>query len=274
MRKGRRSAERLSYWPELGTRALTRREQEMPRSFAVNNKSFPMTAEVVISLVLVLLMALTLATRLQAQGPALTTVSGVSYRGRGHAMARVTNSASIAAHQRGGDDGVRGTVREIGLPLPRTSADRETAAWTLLDDSGQGWSGEYQAWSLFLPGGAADIFPGDGLAVNVPSRVASFAAIVREVDVSLADIASESSRYIVRFVDAGDPSLDFAFATALVKQPKVLTPIDVSVVGNVYLADLTGAAVTNVTSTTVTLDAGFTPPAGGGIEVRYSDAGG
>ena len=205
--------------------------------------------------------------------PAANELIEVSYRGRGHAMARVINSASIAAHQRGGDDGVRGSVREIALPLARTSADCETAALALLDDSGQGWSGEYQAWSEFLPGGATDIFPGDGLAVNVPSRVASFAAIVREVDVSIADIASESSRYIVRFVDAGDPSLDFAFATALVKQPKVLTPIDVSVVGNVYLADLTGAGVTNVTSTTVTVDAGFTPPAGGGIEVRYSDAG-
>jgi len=82
MRKGRRSAERLSYWPEVGSRALTRRE-EMPRSFAVNNKSFPMTAEMVISLVLVLLMALTLSTKLQAQGPALTTVSGTVYRADG-----------------------------------------------------------------------------------------------------------------------------------------------------------------------------------------------
>jgi hypothetical protein len=205
--------------------------------------------------------------------PAANELIGVSYRGRGHAMARVTNSASIAAHQRGGDDGVRGSVREIGLPLPRTSADCETAALAVLDDSGQGWSGEYQAWNQFLPGGAADIFPGDGLAVNVPSRAAVFAAIVREVDVSLVDMASESSRYTVRFVDAGDPSLDFAFATALVKQPQVLLPIDVSVVGNFYLADLTGAEVTNVTSTTVTVDAGFTPPAGGGVEVRYSDAG-
>ena len=44
MRKGRRSAERLSYWPELGLRALTRREQEMPRSFAVSNKRFPVMA--------------------------------------------------------------------------------------------------------------------------------------------------------------------------------------------------------------------------------------
>jgi hypothetical protein len=205
--------------------------------------------------------------------PAANELIEVSYRGQGHAMARVINSASIAAHQRGDDDGVRGNVREIGMPVPRTSADCETAALALLDDAGQGWSGEYQAWSQLLPGGAADIFPGDGLAVNVPSRMASFAAIVREVDVEIADIAGENSRYTVRFVDAGDPSLDFAFVTALVKQTQVLTPIDVSMVGNAYLPDLTNAEVTNVSSTTVTVDGGFTPPAGGGIEVRYSDEG-
>jgi hypothetical protein len=85
MRKGRRSAERLSYWPELGSRALTRREQEMPRSFAVNHKCFPMAAEVAISLVLVVLMALTFSTRLQAQGPALPTISGTVYRADGTA---------------------------------------------------------------------------------------------------------------------------------------------------------------------------------------------
>ncbi len=85
MRKGRRSAERLSYWPELGLRALMRREQEMPRSFAVNNKCFPMAAEVVISLVLALLMALGLSPTLQAQGPALTTISDTVYRADGTA---------------------------------------------------------------------------------------------------------------------------------------------------------------------------------------------
>jgi hypothetical protein len=205
--------------------------------------------------------------------PAANELIEVSYRGQRRAMARVTNSASIVAHQRGGDDGVRGSVREIGIPVPRTSADCETAALSLLDDAGQGWAGEYQAWSQFLPGGAADIFPGDGLAVNVPSRMASFTAIVREVDVEIADMAGENSRYTLRFVDAGDPSLDCVFVTALVKQTEVLTPIDVSEVGNVYLADLTDAEVTNVTSTTVTIDVGFTPVAGGGIEVRYSDAG-
>jgi hypothetical protein len=205
--------------------------------------------------------------------PAANELIEVSYRGQSHAIARVINSASIAAHQSGGDNGVRGSVREIGLPVTRTSADCEIAALALLDDAGPGWSGEYQAWSQSLPGGAADIFPGDGLAVNVPSRMATFTAIVREVDVEITDIAGENSRYTLRFVDAGDPSLDFAFVAAMMKQTQVLTPIDVTEVGVYYLADLIDAEVTNVTSTTVTVDAGWTPPAGGGIEVRYSDEG-
>jgi len=205
--------------------------------------------------------------------PAANELIEVSYRGQSHAAARVIDSASIAAHQNGGDDGVRGSIREIGIPVPRTSADCEIAALALLDDAGQGWAGEYQAWSQFLPGGAGDIFPGDGLTVNVPSRMAAFTGIVREVDVQIADIGGENSRYTLKFVDAGDPSLDFAFVTALVKEKQVLTAIDVSAVGNAYLDDLTNADFTNVTSTTVTIDAGFTPAAGGGIEVRYWDAG-
>jgi hypothetical protein len=164
-------------------------------------------------------------------------------------------------------------VREVALPLPRTSADCEIAALALLDDASQGWSGEYQAWNRFLPGDASDIFPGDGLDVNIPSRIAAFSAIVREVDIQIVDIASETNRYTLRFVDAGDPSLGFTFSAALVKQTQVLTPIDVTEVGNYYLPDLTEAAVTIVTSTTVTIDIGFTPVAGGGVEVRYSDEG-
>jgi hypothetical protein len=82
MRKARRSAERLSYWPASGSRALTRREQGMRRCFAANNESFPTVA---ISLALVLLIALTLSTKLQAQGPALTTISATVYRADGTA---------------------------------------------------------------------------------------------------------------------------------------------------------------------------------------------
>src|SRR5271169_1166922 len=49
--------------------------------------------------------------------PAANELIEVSYRAQGHALARVLNSASIAANVRGGDDGVRGSVREIGMPV-------------------------------------------------------------------------------------------------------------------------------------------------------------
>jgi hypothetical protein len=196
----------------------------------------------------------------------------VSYRGLGRAMARVIDQASIAAYARSGDDGVRGGVRQIGMPAPRTSADCEAAALALLDDPGQGWVGEYRAWGPFLPDGAADIFPGDGLAVNMPSRAAVFTAVIKEVDVEIADIAEEISRYTMRFVDAGDPTLDFAFVSATAQPLTTLTARDKTAIGAIFLPDLSGAVITNITSTTVTMDAGFSPGVGEGIEVRRSDA--
>jgi hypothetical protein len=60
-----------------------RRKQEMPRSFAVNNKFFQVAAEMLIYVAFLLLMALTSSTRLQAQGPALTTISDTVYRADG-----------------------------------------------------------------------------------------------------------------------------------------------------------------------------------------------
>ncbi|MGA6986884.1 MAG: hypothetical protein WBZ01_12585 [Terriglobales bacterium] len=47
----------------------------MPRSFAINNKCFPTAAKVALSLMGALLIALALPATLQAQGPALTTIS-------------------------------------------------------------------------------------------------------------------------------------------------------------------------------------------------------
>ena len=52
-----------------------------------------------------------------------------------------------------------------------------------------------------------------------------------------------------------------------------LPQITIAQVGTTVLPDLTGAMVTQVSSTTADLDAGIAPPAGGGIEVRWSDFG-
>ncbi len=55
----------------------------MRRWFAVKSKCFPRAAEAVLSPMLALLMALTLSSTLQAQGPALTTISEARYTDEG-----------------------------------------------------------------------------------------------------------------------------------------------------------------------------------------------
>ncbi|MGC2185288.1 MAG: hypothetical protein WA637_18575 [Terriglobales bacterium] len=209
-----------------------------------------------------------------AQTPSTTTISEVQYRGLGRAMARVTDPARIAAQQNGSDDGVRGSVRRVQTPSPRTSADCENAALALLDDAaGIAWAGEYTTWSDFLPGNAEDIFPGDAVNVSVASRGAAFQAIVREVEIEVKDLKEEHSLYKVRFADDVSASLAFEFQSGDVALPLSLAAMTTAQVGVLFLPDLTGAEITQATSTSVDVDAGVAPGTGGGIEVRWTDFG-
>lgn len=204
----------------------------------------------------------------------------VSYRSRGRAMARVTDPASIAGQARAGDDGRRGAVRNVASPSPRTARDCEIAALALLDDSTQpAWAGAYECWSNLLPGSASDIFPGDALAVSVPSRGAVFTAIVREVEIVVADLggvallpsAGPRSRYIIRFANDAAAPLAFEFGAALSGPLEEVTATTIA--GATFLQEPVAAEITTVNSTQVTIDAGAEPPASGGIEVRRSDLG-
>lgn len=196
----------------------------------------------------------------------------VRYRSRGRALARITDPASIAALASGPDDGVRAAVRRVAAPSPRTTADCENAALALLADSTQpAWSGEYTAWSDALLA-AGDIFPGDAIAVSVPSRDANFAAIVRDVQIALAASLGDRERYRIQFANEAAAPLAFAFDAAHLREPLDLTATTATA-GTEFIADLPNAEVTSITSTMVTIDAGAAPPAGGGIEVRRSDFG-
>jgi len=198
----------------------------------------------------------------------------VRYRGFGRAVARVNNPQSIFQQAHGTDDGVRAAVRDVHAPSPRTAADCENAALALMDDAAPiVWSGEYATWSDFLPGNASDIFPGDQLKVNVPSRSLPFQAIVSEVQIELRDLADDHSIYKIVFEDSRVGSLAFTFQQGHAAPPVNLTEMTVAEVGSKFLSALKSAEVTAVTSTTTTIDAGTAPPGGGGIEVRWSDAG-
>jgi hypothetical protein len=220
------------------------------------------------------LLAIVLVGVCWGQSPATTTISEVKYRGPGRALARVTDPARIAAQQNGSDDGVRGQVREVRTPSPRTSADCENAALALLDDgTGTAWSGEYSTWSDFLPSGGQDIFPGDAVNVSAASRGATFQAIVRQVEIEIQDLKEEHGLYKIQFADDASSPLSFEFQSATVVLPLSLTEMTTAQVGSMFLPDLTAAEITGTTSTSATVDAGMAPVSGGGIEVRWTDFG-
>ncbi len=198
----------------------------------------------------------------------------VTYRAAGRALARVQDPASIASQQGLGDDGLRGAVHLVSDPSARTSVDCENAGAALLDDGTQtAWSGEYKVWSDFLPGGAVDVFPGDGLQINVPSQQANFAAVVRDVEIEFRDLAGDHAQYAIKFANEASQPLAFHFGTAHVSGQLEVIPIAKSAAGALYPAELTSAEVTAVTSTTMSIDAGTNPLPGGGFEVRRSDSG-
>lgn len=83
----------------------------------------------------------------------------------------------------------------------------------------------------------------------------------------------EHFAYKIKFANDAAKALGFEFeASKLTSLPFVNQFTNVQV-GATYLADLTAAEITLVSSTTVTVDAGVAPISGGGIEVRWSDTG-
>ena len=208
--------------------------------------------------------------------PPLNTLIVASYRGSGRAVAEVANSGSVAELQNGADNGVRGSVRTMKIPSARTQADCENAALAMLDEAeGLAWAGDYQVWSDFLPGEASDIFPGDALAIAVPSQGAAFNAIVRAVSIDVVDPANDRGMYSIQFAN------DLAAPLAMQEESSATTiPLQgatvrlfTTQVGSYYLANLTDAQITQVTSTTVQVDAGFAMGSGYGVEVRVHDFG-
>jgi hypothetical protein len=208
--------------------------------------------------------------------PPLDTLIVASYRGAGPAVAQIVNTTEIAARQIGGDDGVRSVVRRIKAPGARTQTDCENAAVAILDDAtGPALMGSYETWSDFLPGGAPDIFPGDGVAVDVPSQGAQFNAVVRNIRIELVDVANDRGRYIIDFAnDLAEPlAMRTESSGGMVPLQDLPVRLATTQVGSYYLASLKEAQIVEVSSTDVRVDAGIVPGSGYGIEVRSRDFG-
>jgi hypothetical protein len=200
----------------------------------------------------------------------------VSYRGAGRAVAQVVDEGNIAALRSVKDDGVRSIARTLDTPSGRTQIDCENAALALLGDAvNPAWAGGYETWSDFLPSNVRDVFPGDVLAVNIPSRNAAFGAVVRKVVIDVRDLPNDRSMYSMEFAN------DLAEAIAIQQRqtgtsvPLQDLPVRLSTtqVGSYYLDNLPDAQITETASTTVQIDIGVSLKSGCGIEVRSHDFG-
>lgn len=191
--------------------------------------------------------------------PVAGTIIRVNYRIGGLAVARM----AIA-----GASPVSSLILTAEEPVTRTSADCENAALALLSTSTRpdgAWKGTYACWN---PQQIADVWPGDLLDVEAPSAEISTGMLVRSVQICATSCAPELLRYTVSFANEWVEALSLkmregAPANAWLPPTALTAPS--------ALASLRDLAVSSVTATQIQVQAGMTPPSGGGFEVRRSD---
>jgi hypothetical protein len=116
-----------------------------------------------------------------------------------------------------------------------------------------------------------------GKVIVPPGEFKAFA----RVSVRASDITVDFSGSVVEcwmndtciFTGDAAETLSFEFESAKASIPIGLQQLNADEVSSAYLVALTGAAITTITSTTVSIDAGSAPISGGGFEVRWSDTG-
>ncbi len=132
----------------------------------------------------------------------------VSYRTSRRSVARLANSASIAAESLGGKlPGIASWTGTVTNPAPRSSVDCENAAQAILALStsrAAAWAGRYTAWNSEQQGGApgsagSDIWPGDVLAIDATSAGITANLVVRTVEIDLSATAPTAGEIHHRF---------------------------------------------------------------------------
>jgi len=201
--------------------------------------------------------------------PVANELIAVSYRTSERSVARLADAGSIPLQTAVGLPATARWMGSVRAPVARSSADAENAAAAVLSfsvDRAAAIAGRFEAVNLQQ---SSDVWPGDLLEVPVDGGTSTVAAIVRSVMIEDGHCAPEKLTYIIDFSNdwatAFSMKLSSAFATdALLPQSAGSAPGDV-------LGNLQQLALTSYSTTTLSVDAGETPPSGGGFEVRRRD---
>ena len=198
--------------------------------------------------------------------PAQGEQIAVSYRTVGRAVGRAANTTSQQALAQSGLPAIATWIGTVINPPTRSSADCRNAAMTMVEAStslSALWSGTYHGIGASF---ATDVWPGDALLLTAPSTNLNAQVVVRTVKLNYRSCHPDSVEYVIAF--ANDWADDLAIKTSTAVAADAWLP---AVIGSTFADDLTGLTVTALSGTTVTIDAGVTPPAGGGFEIRRRD---
>ena len=198
--------------------------------------------------------------------PAVGEQIAVTYRSIGRAVGRAVNTESQQALAQAGLPSVVAWTGSVTSPPARSSADCRNAALVLEQAAASVsalWSGTYSGTRVNF---VADVWPGDSLLLNAPSTSLNDQLVVRTVKVSYRASYPDIVEYVICF--ANDWASDLAIKTSETVPADAWLP---SLIAPTVLANLTSLTVTALNGGSVSINAGVTPPAGGGFEIRRRD---
>jgi hypothetical protein len=190
----------------------------------------------------------------------------VSYRTVGRSVGRAVNTTSQAALAAAGMPSVATWIGSVTSPEARSSADCRNAALAI-EQAAAGvsalWSGTYKGLRNSF---ASDVWPGEALLLNAPSTDLNAQVVVRSVKVSYQASYPDMVEYTIAF--ANDWADDLAIKTSETVPDDTWLPAPIA---PTLLVNLNSLTVTALSGSTVTINAGVTPPTGGGFEIRRRD---
>ena len=212
--------------------------------------------------------------RIPAPGELVT----VLYRGRSRSVARLADPASLAAEAAGGTVGTARWLGHVARPPARSTEDCEHAAQAVLAFATNRAAAVAGSYNFINPSTAGDIWPGDVLALTANGSIAN--VIVRRVEIDESGAGPEALTYRIAFANDWAEGLGIKLTEAIAKDallPETPLQLASGQVPGHTLANLQGLTVTGFSGTgascAITIDAGTTPPPGGGFEIRRRDGG-
>ena len=196
----------------------------------------------------------------------------VRYRTRHRAVARLQDSASVAAEAAGGQPGTARWLGRVLKPAARSSADCEAAAQAVLALASSRAAAQAGSYSVGNPAASPDqdIWPGDALALTSAGQTHN--VVARKVQIEDGNAKPEHVTYRVSFANEWAESLGLTLSETIA--PDAFLPASAQSNASpaaAVLGDLPQLAVVSTTGNALQIDAGTAPPAGGGFEVRLRD---